>query len=46
MTDSLLTPGQEVFRNVAPRGLSNEHLVFGPYYLGTLLFTGSCTLET
>ena len=24
----------------APNGLSNEHLVFGPYYLGSLLFAG------
>ena len=42
MTDSLLAPGRHVFRNVArtPNGLSNEHLVFGPYYLGILFFAG------
>ena len=39
MTDSLLAHGREVFHNVACalNGLSNEHLVFGLYYLGTLL---------
>ena len=42
MTGSLFAHGREVFRNVArtPNGLSNKYLVFGPYYLGTLLFAG------
>ena len=42
MTDSVLALGREVFRNVvhAPNSLSNEHLVFQPYYLGTLSFAG------
>ena len=42
MTDSLLALGRGVFHNVAraPNGLSNEHLVFRPYYLGSLSFAG------